>query len=175
MNVRYLPNVSLLRRIHLFILPILLYVRFMRIVLQKVASASVSVDGKVIGAIEAGYVLFVGVLKGDTEEQAQKLAEKVVKLRLFDGEDGKINDRSVLDRGGSTLIISQFTLAGDTKKGNRPDYTAAESPDTAKVVYERFIDYVRNAGVERVETGVFGAHMEVSLVNDGPVTLILES
>lgn len=163
---------------------VFLYVLIMRIVLQKVSSASVSVDGKMIGAIEAGYVLFVGVLKGDTAEQADRLAEKIVKLRLFDGEIGaaeeltptrKINDRSLLDVHGGALVISQFTLAGETKKGNRPDYTAAESPAEANELYERFIETLRRAGVEKVETGSFGAHMDVSLVNDGPVTLLLDS
>jgi D-aminoacyl-tRNA deacylase len=147
----------------------------MRILLQKVSSASVSVDGTVIGAIQQGYLLFVGVMKGDTKEMGQRLAEKISKLRLFDGEGQKINDRSLIDVGGSVLVISQFTLAGRTDKGNRPDYTGAEAPDMARILYEHFMESMRAVGVKEVESGEFGAHMEVSLVNDGPVTLLLES
>jgi D-aminoacyl-tRNA deacylase len=145
-----------------------------RIVLQKVSSAAVSVDESVIGSIGEGYLLFLGVMEGDTDEQAQQLAEKIIKLRLFDGEDGKINDKSILDIGGGILVISQFTLAGKTEKGSRPDYTAAMEPAEAKRLYERFIDILSELGVQTVASGSFGAHMDVELVNDGPVTLILE-
>lgn len=146
----------------------------MRLLLQRVRSASVSVDEKVIGQIKQGYLLFLGVMEGDTREQADWLAEKVTKLRLFEGTDGKINDLSLLDIGGGALVISQFTLAGDTKKGSRPDYTAAAKPDVAKPLYEHFIKALRSQGVTRVEAGEFGAYMMVTLENDGPVTLILE-
>jgi D-aminoacyl-tRNA deacylase len=147
----------------------------MRALLQKVSSASVSVDGEVIGSIGHGYLLFIGVLKGDTEKEADALAAKIVKLRLFDNTDGKINDLSLLDAAGEVLVVSQFTLAGSTEKGNRPDYTGAAAPDVARILYERFIAALRDAGVKSVETGEFGAHMQVSLVNDGPVTLVLGS
>lgn len=147
----------------------------MRAVLQKVTSASVSVDELVIGAIQNGYVIFLGVLKGDTEAQADAFVRKIVALRLFDGIDGKINDRSILDVSGSILVVSQFTLAGRTEKGNRPDYTNAEAPERAKALYEYCIKQFLAAGIQNVEQGKFGAHMHVSLVNDGPVTLLLES
>jgi D-tyrosyl-tRNA(Tyr) deacylase len=146
----------------------------MRIVLQRVKESSVSVDGSVIGSVGAGYLLFLCVMKGDTSLQAQWLAEKIVKLRLFDAPDGKVNDKSVLDCGGEILVVSQFTLAGDTAKGNRPDYTAAAGPDEAKILYEYFMKKLRELGVKKVEGGEFGAMMEVKIVNDGPVTLILE-
>lgn len=146
----------------------------MRVLLQKVASASVSVDGAVIASIGRGYLLFLGVMKGDTDEQCDWLAKKVSAVRLFDGEDGTINDRSLLDGAGSVLVVSQFTLAGRTEKGNRPDYTGAEVPDMARILYIRFIEELRAVGVAHVEAGTFGAHMQVTLVNDGPVTLLLE-
>ncbi len=146
----------------------------MRVQLQRVISASVTVDGQTVGAIGAGYVLFVGVMAGDTAEQAVWLAEKIVKLRMYDGLEGKINDRSLLETGGGALVVSQFTLAGRTEKGSRPDYTAAAKPDTARPLYDTFVEALRAQGVARVETGRFGAHMTVSLVNDGPVTLLLE-
>lgn len=146
----------------------------MRIVLQKVSEASVTVDGEVIGQIKQGYLLFLGILEGDTSAQAELLAEKIVKLRLFDGENGKINDQSILDICGEILVVSQFTLAGRTEKGNRPDYTLAADPDSARQLYEYFIRKLESFGVQRVETGEFGAMMDVWLRNDGPVTLILE-
>lgn len=148
--------------------------RAMRCLLQKVKNASVSVDGSVIGSIDRGYLLFLGVLEGDTEQEALQLAEKIVKLRLFGGPDGTINDQSLLESGGEVLVVSQFTLAGRTEKGNRPDYTQAARPDVAKPLYERFVSHCRSLGIKKVETGQFGAKMEVSLVNDGPVTLFLE-
>lgn len=146
----------------------------MRILLQKVSKASISVDSTVIGSISQGYVLFVGVMEGDTDEQAAWLTQKIVNLRLFEGENGKINDRSILDVGGGVLIISQFTLSADIKNGNRPDYTAAAKPEQARVLYETCIKLLKEAGIASVETGQFGAHMQVELVNDGPVTLLLE-
>ncbi|MCA9370938.1 MAG: D-tyrosyl-tRNA(Tyr) deacylase [Candidatus Peregrinibacteria bacterium] len=146
----------------------------MRILLQKVTDASVAVHGDIVGQIGIGYLLFLGVLHGDTSAQAELLAEKIVKLRLFDGEDGKINDRSILDTNGEILVVSQFTLAGRTEKGNRPDYTQAADPESAGKLYEYFVRKLESLGVQRVETGEFGAHMDVMLHNDGPVTLILE-
>lgn len=145
----------------------------MKVVLQRVSRGSVSVDGTVVGSIEQGYVLLLGVLHGDTAAQAELLAEKIVKLRLFDGPDGKINDQSILDIGGKILVISQFTLAGSTQKGNRPDYTQAEDPKSANTLYEYFIGKLRELGAT-VEHGEFGAMMEVEIMNDGPVTLLLE-
>jgi len=146
----------------------------MKVILQKVTEASVSVDEEVISQIGKGYILFIGIVRGDTSAQAALLAEKIVKLRLFDSSDGKINDQSILDISGEILVVSQFTLAGSTEKGNRPDYSAAESPNDAKILYEYFIRKLSEHGVLTVETGEFGAYMDVSLINDGPVTLILE-
>jgi D-tyrosyl-tRNA(Tyr) deacylase len=146
----------------------------MKVILQKVTEASVSVSDEVIGQIGAGYLLFIGVISGDTSAHAALLAEKIVKTRLFDGENGKMNDRSILDIGGEILVVSQFTLAGTLQKGNRPDYSSAAAPDDAKVLYEYFIKKLKELGVVIVQSGEFGAYMDVSLKNDGPVTLILD-
>ncbi|MDO8649049.1 MAG: D-aminoacyl-tRNA deacylase [Candidatus Peregrinibacteria bacterium] len=146
----------------------------MRLLLQRVSRAEVTVDGAVIGSIGKGYLLFLCVMAGDTSAHAQLLAEKVTKLRLFPGEVGKVNDRSIADVGGSILVVSQFTLAGDVSKGSRPDYTKAAPPADAETLYEFFIEKVRASGIP-VEAGQFGAAMEVTLVNDGPVTLWLEN
>lgn len=146
----------------------------MRIVLQKVSSANVLIGEKVFGSIAQGYVLFLCVMRGDCEEQARWLAEKVIKLRLWPGEGGAINTRSILDLRGSVLVISEFTLAGSLQKGNRPDYTAATTPVEAEKLYTFFIQYLRSLGVADVAAGAFGAMMQVHLVNEGPVTLILK-
>ncbi|MDD5751589.1 MAG: D-aminoacyl-tRNA deacylase [Candidatus Peribacteraceae bacterium] len=146
----------------------------MRLVLQRVTEASVTVDHAVVGSIGAGYVILLCVMKGDTSLQAQWLAEKIVKLRLFDAADGKVNDQSVLDIIGGILVVSQFTLAGDIAKGNRPDFAAAAGPEEAKILYEYFMKKLKELGVLNVEGGEFGAMMEVAIVNDGPVTLVLE-
>ena len=146
----------------------------MKVVLQKVSEASVTVNDEVVGHIDSGYLLLFGVINGDSAAQAQLLAEKIVKLRLFDGEEGKINDQSILDTKGEILVVSQFTLAGRTEKGNRPDYTQTADPDTAEKLYEYFISKLKQLGVKTVETGTFGAYMDVKLRNDGPVTLVLE-
>lgn len=146
----------------------------MKVLLQKVTEASVTVDNEIVGHIQAGYLLFIGILRGDTSAQAELIAEKIVKIRLFDGVNGKINDQSILDTGGSLLVVSQFTLAGRLEKGNRPDYSQAAPPEDAKVLYEYFIRKLEQLGVQNVESGEFGAYMEVQLVNDGPVTLMLE-
>jgi len=146
----------------------------MRIVLQRVKEASVTVDGRAVGRIGQGYLLLLCIMKGDTSLQAQWLAEKIVKLRLFDSSAGKVNDRSLLDVGGAALVVSQFTLAGDIARGNRPDYTAAADPAEANILYAYFLRKLREFGVAQVECGVFGAMMDVSLINDGPVTLVLE-
>ena len=145
----------------------------MRILLQKVTHAAVTVDGETVGAIQQGYLLFLGVMCGDDEGKAQWLAEKIINLRLFESEDGTINGRSIVDVGGSIVVVSQFTLAGDVQKGNRPDYTAAAPREEAKRLYEIFMGILRAKGVT-VQSGTFGAHMHVDLENDGPVTLLLE-
>lgn len=144
----------------------------MKVVLQRSKQASVTVDGEVQGRIQSGLVLLVGITHGDMEEEAAYIADKVVNLRIFEDEEGKMN-HSILDRGGEILSISQFTLYGDTRKGRRPNFMGASKPAEAEVVYERFNAILREKGVN-VETGVFGAMMDVQLINDGPVTLIIE-
>jgi D-aminoacyl-tRNA deacylase len=145
----------------------------MRCILQRVAEASVCVDGKTVSAIERGYMLLLGILKGDGKQQAEWIAEKVINLRLFEGDDGKSHEKTILDVGGDILVVSQFTLAGDVSKGRRPDYVHAASAEEAKPLYEYFVECLRCKGV-RVETGIFRAMMQVQLVNDGPVTLVIE-
>ncbi len=145
----------------------------MRAVCQRVSSASVRVDGKVIGAISAGLCVLVGVAQGDTEEDAAWLAAKVVELRIFEDEQGKMN-KSLLDVSGGLLAVSQFTLLGDARTGRRPAFTAAAPPELAKFLYDRFCSLCRGRGLD-VQEGVFRATMQVSLVNEGPVTLLLDS
>ncbi|MFN3327706.1 MAG: D-aminoacyl-tRNA deacylase [Fervidobacterium pennivorans] len=145
----------------------------MRAVVQRVTKASVSVDNEVVGKISNGIVILLGVGKDDTEEDAKYLAEKIVNLRIFDDEDGKMNF-SLLDVKGQALIISQFTLYGDCRRGRRPSYSDSAPPDLAKALYEKFIELVKNYDVH-VETGIFAAHMLVEIHNDGPVTLLLDS
>lgn len=143
----------------------------MRILLQRVSRASVTVDGKEIGSIGSGLLLFVGVKSDDTEAGAKALAEKVVNLRIFSDQEGKMN-LSLLDVKGETLIVSQFTLYGDCRKGRRPSFVEAAPPEEANRLYLYFVEQVRGLGV-KVATGLFQAHMAVKLVNDGPVTLML--
>jgi D-tyrosyl-tRNA(Tyr) deacylase len=145
----------------------------MRLVLQRVSRAAVRVDGEVRGAIEAGVLVLLGVEDGDDLAAAERLAGKVARLRVFPDEAGRF-DRSLLDTGGAALVVSQFTLLADTAKGNRPSFTAAARPEEAEPLVEGFAAALRSLGVP-VETGVFGARMEVELVNDGPVTIVLES
>lgn len=145
----------------------------MRVVLQRSLSANVKVDGKVTGQIDKGYVLLVGLTHEDTKEDVRYVAEKVANLRLFEDEEGKMN-RSIFEEGGSILSISQFTLYGDTRKGRRPSFSEAAKPDVAKPLWDLFNEELRKLNLQ-VETGVFGAMMDVSLTNDGPVTLIVES
>jgi D-aminoacyl-tRNA deacylase len=146
----------------------------MKIVLQKVASANVAVEGECISAIQQGYVLLLGIMQGDTSYHADLLIKKLLTLRLFANKDGKLNDLNIEQVHGEILLVSQFTLAGTLKKGSRPDYTAAEQPDTAKKLYEYFIQTLIHSTQCNVATGTFGAHMQVELINDGPVTLLLE-
>jgi D-tyrosyl-tRNA(Tyr) deacylase len=140
---------------------------------QRVSQASVSVDGAVVGRIGRGLLVLLGVGTGDTEKDADFLAEKVVNLRVFADDAGQMN-RSVHDVGGGVLVVSQFTLYGDARKGRRPSYVDAAAPGEANRLYERFVASVRPSGLE-VATGVFRAMMDVALVNDGPVTLLLDS
>ena len=144
----------------------------MKIVLQKVKKASVSVNNKIVGNIDKGYCLLVGVHKESTEEDARYLAKKIAQARLFEDENDKIN-LSLKDVGGSILSVSQFTLYADTKKGNRPSFTSAAGAEKANELYEKFNEYLREEGV-KVETGIFQTMMEVNIVNDGPVTIVYE-
>ena len=144
----------------------------MRAVVQRVSSASVVVDGEVVGEIGAGLCVLLGVARMDGEAEAERLAGRVARLRIFENEEGRF-DRSLLDVGGEALVVSQFTLIADTAKGNRPSFTDAAAPEQAETLYERFCDGLRVLELS-VETGVFGARMEVELVNDGPVTIVLE-
>ena len=144
----------------------------MRAVVQRVAEARVVVHGEVRGEVGAGLCVLLGVARDDRVEQAERLAGKVASLRIFENEEGKF-DRSLLDTGGQALVVSQFTLIAETAKGNRPSFSQAAPPEDAEPLYEAFCVALRELGV-RVETGVFGARMTVELVNDGPVTIVLE-
>jgi len=144
----------------------------MRIVLQRVKQAAVAVEKQTVGQINKGVCLLVGVEKGDTEEEARYLAHKIVELRIFPDEEGKMN-LSLLDIRGEALAVSQFTLAASLKKGRRPSFDSAEDPERAESLFRYFIGLLKEKGI-KVETGVFGALMDVHLVNDGPVTFILE-
>lgn len=144
----------------------------MRIVLQRAKAAHVTVDGAVTGAITHGYVLLVGVTHEDTQAQADWLADKIAGLRLFEDEEGKMN-RSINEVDGQILSVSQFTLYADTRRGRRPSFSEAARPETAEPLWLYFNDRLRTLGLQ-VETGVFGAMMDVELTNDGPVTIILE-
>ena len=147
--------------------------RRMRAVVQRVSSASVRVEGETVGACSRGLLVLVGVGHEDTSETAARLAAKIARLRIFENEEGRF-DRSILDIGGEALVVSQFTLLADTGKGNRPSFTEAAPPDVAAQLVDRFVESLRNHGI-RVETGVFGARMQVELVNDGPVTIVVEA
>lgn len=145
----------------------------MRAVIQRVERASVSVEGEIRGQIGAGFLVLIGVEEGDGDADFKYIAEKVPNLRVFEDEQGKMN-RSLLDVGGELLAVSQFTLLGDARGGRRPSFITAARPETADPMYERLVADWRARGI-RVETGVFGAHMKVALVNDGPVTILLDS
>ena len=145
----------------------------MRVVIQRVSEASVTVDRQTVGAIGQGLMVLLGVAKGDTSQEAKFLAEKTAGLRIFEDDAGKMN-RSVEEIGGSLLVVSQFTLLGDCRKGRRPGFTGAAPPELADQLYEEFVAALRSRGVN-VATGVFRADMQVALVNDGPVTMLLDS
>jgi D-aminoacyl-tRNA deacylase len=145
----------------------------MRAVVQRVTRGRVTVEGQVVGAIGKGYVVLLGVSTEDTAEAAHYMADKVAGLRVFEDEAGKMN-RSIQDVGGEVLAVSQFTLYGDARRGRRPGFDQAGRPEQAEPLYERFVARLREAGL-KVETGRFQTHMEVELVNDGPVTILLDS
>ena len=145
----------------------------MKVVLQRVAHTSVTVDGEVIGKIQRGFLLLVGVTHDDAMEDMEYLVRKIVQMRIFEDEEGKLN-RSIQDIGGEILSVSQFTLYAETKKGNRPSFSKAAPGDVAHEMFEQFNGLLRETGVP-VETGQFGADMKVELLNDGPVTILLDS
>ncbi len=145
----------------------------MRAVVQRVSRAQVRVEGAVTGAVERGLLVLVGVARGDGPDDARALADKLAALRIFEDQDGKMN-LSVADAGGGVLVVSQFTLLGDARKGNRPGFSDAAPPDEANALYQAVCDQLRARGLP-VAQGVFRAHMEVELVNDGPVTILLDS
>lgn len=144
----------------------------MKIVLQRVSEASVKVDKKIVGSIEKGYLILLGISDDDTEEDIQKAVQKISKLRIFSDENGKTN-LSISDIGGEILVVSQFTLYADCRKGNRPSFIGAGKPEYAEKLYEYFIEYSKDY-FKKVEHGIFGADMKVSLINDGPFTVILD-
>ena len=145
----------------------------MRVVIQRVSEASVTVAQQTVGAIGQGLMVLLGVAQGDTSQEAKSLAEKTARLRIFEDDAGKMN-RSVEEIGGSLLVVSQFTLLGDCRKGRRPGFTDAAPPELADQLYEEYVAALRSRGVN-VATGVFRADMQVALVNDGPVTMLLDS
>jgi D-aminoacyl-tRNA deacylase len=145
----------------------------MRLVLQRVSSASVAVDGETVAEIAGGLLVLVGVREGDDEAEAQRLASKTSEMRIFPDEDGRFN-RSLLESGGEALVVSQFTLYADLRKGRRPSFNDAARPELAEPLVEAYAGALESQGV-RVARGRFGAHMQVELVNDGPVTIILDS
>lgn len=146
----------------------------MKAVVQRVLNSSVSIDGKTVSSIDKGYMILLGVEQGDTKLDADKLVKKIPVLRIFEDENGKMN-LSCLDVEGEILVISQFTLSADCAHGRRPSFINAAPPAEANALYEYFVEELRNSGVKKVLTGEFGADMKVSLINDGPVTIILES
>ena len=144
----------------------------MRALIQRVTSASVKVDEKIVGKIGKGFLIFLGVYEEDTEEKIEKLTKKIVNLRIFNDENDKMN-LSIKEVKGEILLISQFTLCADTRKGNRPSFVSAKNPKDANVIYGKTIESIRNEGII-VEKGIFGADMKVELLNDGPVTILLD-
>ena len=146
----------------------------MRAVIQRVSSASVKVDGELISSAGKGFLVLLGVMDGDTAKEAELLAAKTAKLRVFTDEEDKMN-LSVLDIGGDILCVSQFTLCADVKKGNRPSFTPSAAPEDANKLYEYYMECLKKEGVKNVSHGKFGADMKVELLNDGPVTILLDT
>ncbi len=146
----------------------------MKAVIQRVSQASVKVDGKITGQIEQGFLILLGVADGDTEKDIEKLMKKIPYLRIFEDENEKMN-LSLLDINASALVVSQFTLLADCTHGRRPNFIGSASPEIANDLYEKFCTELENSGVSNVQKGIFGADMKVSLLNDGPVTIILDS
>ena len=146
----------------------------MKAVIQRVSEASVSISGRVTGKVENGFLILLGVCEGDSEEDAEILAKKTANLRIFEDDDGKMN-YSLIDKNYGVLVISQFTLCADCKKGNRPSFIKAAKPDIAIPLYELYMEKLKENGVQSVEHGEFGADMKVSLINDGPVTIIYDT
>lgn len=146
----------------------------MKAVIQRVSSASVSVDGNCVGRIGTGYLILLGVMDGDGKAQAELLAKKTAELRINEDENGKMN-LSLTQIGGEALVVSQFTLCADVSHGRRPSFTPSAPPLEAEKLYEYFCEQLRQNGVSNIETGVFGADMQVSLINDGPVTMLLDT
>ena len=145
----------------------------MKLIIQKVKKAKVEVKNNVVGQIDKGYMVLLGVKKGDTEKEADYLAKKLCNLRIFEDDNGKMN-LSIKDVNWELLIIPQFTLYGNTKEGNRPSFIEVEEPEKANELYKHFLIKCKENGIEKVEQGMFGEHMEVSLINDGPNTIIME-
>lgn len=154
-------------------LPNITIYAIMRAVIQRVSSASVTVEGEITGEINHGLLVLLGVHHDDGDTEIKWMADKIINLRIFEDDDGKMN-RSLLDTGGAMLVVSQFTLYGDCRKGRRPGYSAAAPPEQANTLYEKFIDTVKALGIETA-SGRFQAQMQVSLVNNGPVTLLIDS
>mgnify|MGYP003377990817 CR=1 FL=1 len=146
----------------------------MKAVIQRTQSASVTIDGKVVGEIGQGLLILLGICPKDTEKETDFLAEKLANLRIFPDEEGKLN-RSLLEVNGQGLVVSNFTLYGNCRKGRRPSFIDAARPEIAIPLYERFIQQLRQVGVQKVDHGEFGADMKVSLVNDGPITLVVDT
>lgn len=146
----------------------------MKAVIQRVTHAQVDVDGETVGKIGTGYLILLGVVDGDTKAQAALLARKTAEMRINEDENGKMN-LSLCQIGGAALVVSQFTLCADVSHGRRPSFTPSASPDVADALYHEYCDQLRLNGVQQVKTGVFGADMKVSLTNDGPVTMLLDT
>lgn len=146
----------------------------MKAVIQRVSNASVEVEGKIVGSCNRGYMILFGAKEGDTEEDVYLLAKKTAALRIFEDENEKMN-KSIMDIDGEILAISQFTLLADVKKGNRPSFINAMEPTEAERLYKLFCEELRNLGIKKVDEGIFGADMKVSLVNDGPVTILYDT
>lgn len=146
----------------------------MKAVIQRVEYSNVKINGETVGECNKGFMILLGVMQGDTAEDSDKLVNKIPNLRIFENENGKMN-LSCLDINGEILVVSQFTLCADCKKGRRPSFSNSAPPKEANELYEYFVESLKKAGVSRVETGEFGADMKVELVNDGPVTIILDS